>query len=121
MEYSYPYVVGGGLRLSIAGSPTVTAEIVEVKTNTCSSVMVIELPSDSKPYILKLFDRKFAEELRECSRAESWSLRIENEFKRLVQTGVRYGFFKRWSAGRSKNPHYSDPDEEEWNDAMVEL
>lgn len=88
--YSGPYVAGRLLNLEL-GHVTVYAEILEVfKPFTLSCAMLVRLqnhPELSTPIVLKVYDRRFATQLRSDERTPPWSLEIEHQFHQFIQNG----------------------------------
>lgn len=41
----------------------------------------------SEPMVLKIFDRRFATQLREDSKAKPWTLESEEHYHRLIENG----------------------------------
>ena len=57
---------------------------------TLSCVMIVRIHQDegfSEPMVLKFFDRHFATQLREDSKAKAWTLEFEAQYHRLVENG----------------------------------
>lgn len=80
------------LRLDPPTHQTTQATITRVfEPFTLSSAMLVHISSDSQsqapgfngPVVLKLFDRRFAAQLRRDQRIDAWTVDIEREYRRL--------------------------------------
>lgn len=83
-------MAGNLLNLEL-GHVTTRAEILEVfKPFTLSCAMLVKIqdhPELSNPIVLKVYDRRFATQLRSDERTPPWSLEIEHQFHRFIQDG----------------------------------
>lgn len=122
MKYRYyPYAAGQILPLQVGKQCCVNASIVKVlEPFTLSCAMLVQL--DSSPpfkghFILKLYDRRFATQLRNDEEASPWSPEIESEYNEFVYDGRASEFFDLCSAKFRDDDEYWVDDEhrEMWN------
>lgn len=87
-----PYVAGNTITVQLEPhKESIAALITHVfEPFTLSCVMVVRLFQKEglgKPTVLKLFDRRFASQLREEAEAEPWTMESEAQYHRFIQNG----------------------------------
>ena len=92
---SSPYAVGNELALTLTSGHIAKAKIVELKTMTMSCVMVVQLKSSPDLLILKVYDRRYADDFREHYRVAEWNWDIEKRFQDLDNKDASLA---RWTA-----------------------
>jgi hypothetical protein len=116
-QHRYPYVVGSHLTLQLEDEATgcVSAKIAKLfEPFTISPVMQIYLDSPKhglKGYmVLKLFDRRFAPNLRSEYKIPPWSSSIEQQYTAFVESGEIRDFIAFLNSGDDTNDnHWTDP------------
>lgn len=86
-----------------------------------SCVMTIQLPAHPEVYILKLYDRRFAEQVRRDEQAEPWDPQVERRYQSFLRTGEQKSIWERWSNGYRDDVYYRDEQDEEWTPEVTEL
>lgn len=110
LEPRCPYITGKTLDFDISLHPfegreisaSLTADVTIVKVFepfTLSCTLLVELrtmPTRPLPnlFILKIYDRRFAEQLRRDNKASLWNPQIEDEYRKFVHDGSAAAFFK---------------------------
>jgi hypothetical protein len=92
---SEEYKVGKTITLNILSqnsdlpSPTISVRVRELKTWTLSCTMVVDIDgSPERTAFLKLYDRRFSQELRQSEYVDAWEPAIEEAFIQYVQSGA---------------------------------
>lgn len=122
------YDVGNVLHLTLTsegeGASSVAAKILELREPfTLSCVMIVEIdPSaDSKSTrsaskaVLKLYDRRFATQLRKDESVDNWTAENEAKFVQLVASGEAAAFVRKLR----EEDDFEEPDDG-WSDAENE-
>jgi len=121
------YQVGQVLTLSVIPDPsetlsasTVRAQIRQLlKPRTLSCCMIVDLLGESypnNPVFLKLYDRRFSEQLRRDHGIDPWTKDAENEYINAVRTGAARQFLHNLHT----IPNFEDDTEETWDDGQNE-
>lgn len=121
------YRLGDTLSLAVDGSNpspnTIRVRIQELKTQTLSCTMVVEVDSKLglvkqpvKTTFLKLYDRRFSNRLRWCNGVAPWELAMENVYVNAIQAGTVYHFLE--DLHRIEN--FKQDTEEGWDAAQKE-
>ena len=92
-----PYVAGNTITVRLEPhKESIAALITHVfEPFTLSCVMVVRLFQKERlgePTVLKLFDRRFASQLREEAEAEPWTMGFEARYHRFIQNGSAADF-----------------------------
>jgi len=136
LEPRCPYITGKTLDFDISLHPfegreisaSLTADVTIVKVFepfTLSCTLLVELrtmPTRPLPnlFILKIYDRRFAEQLRRDNKASLWNPQIEDEYRKFVHDGSAAAFFKLCSEKDAVNQDWAYEARKEWNQAQQE-
>ncbi|KAJ5245117.1 hypothetical protein N7489_005213 [Penicillium chrysogenum] len=119
-EFEYPYTVGNVIKIHFKTpdglESTADANIIKVfEPFTLSSVMLIRMACSSLEgdMILKLFDRRFATQLREDEKIRPWTPDTETEYCQFILDGGASEFITQLNDGET-------PEGSTWSAAMDE-
>ncbi|KAF4976071.1 hypothetical protein FZEAL_7218 [Fusarium zealandicum] len=102
--------------------PTIQVQVRQLHTRTLSCTMVVDpvgevqSPNVENTVFLKLFDRRFAEQLRQDNGIEKWTRAMEEAYLDAVKSGAICSFLH----DLHEIPKYKDDTEEDWDDAQNE-
>ncbi|QIW98793.1 hypothetical protein AMS68_004311 [Peltaster fructicola] len=91
----------------------IEGKITEPKTRTLACVQVVELSGYSSPILLKLYDRRFATQLRKNYRAQAWTREVESLHRDLVHSGQQTALWKQWQAEEDGKADSQDENEDD--------
>jgi hypothetical protein len=99
----------------------IRVRIEKLHTRTLSCTMSVSMGDDgqrleSKTSFIKLFDRRFSEQLREDNGIDKWSEDLETSY---IQS-IRSGSICRFLEDLHNIPNFQDDTEEDWDDAENE-
>lgn len=83
-------------------------------------VVELDIPSCRDQCILKLYDRRFAEQLRRDEDAAPWDTQIEDQYYKYAHSGLALKSFELWSAKSDEDEYWEDEQRGEWDHAQVE-
>ncbi len=121
------YQVGQVLTLSIIpqhgelrSASTFRARIRQLQNpRTLSCCMIVDLLDEGcpdNPVFLKLYDRRFSEQLRRDHGIDSWTTDAEKEYLNAVRTGAARQFLH----DLQTIPNFEEDTEETWDDGQIE-
>ncbi|KAF2659114.1 hypothetical protein K491DRAFT_755570 [Lophiostoma macrostomum CBS 122681] len=116
-----PYVQGTTLPLQSDGqSLHVTVVQAFPPTLSCASVVSLDWPSLKLKgtYVLKVFDRRFATQLRRDSKAKSWTPEVEKRYHQFASTGGLSRLIP-YISQKETDEDWSETDER-WDQAQLE-
>jgi hypothetical protein len=119
-SHSCPYVQGSDVTLTLTNTQVVGAKILDAKARTLSCVMTVQLTSSSEVYILKLYDRRFSEQLRRDENTAVWDSQLERRYRDFVRAGHSSRLFELWSAAFREDQYYEDEQRDRWDEAILE-
>jgi hypothetical protein len=119
-SHSCPYVQGSDVTLTLTNTQVVGAKILDAKARTLSCVMTVQLTSSSEVYILKLYDRRFSEQLRRDENTAVWDSQLERRYRDFVRAGHSSRLFELWSAAFREDQYYEDEQRDRWDEAIFE-
>lgn len=125
MSTSFPYCEGNIIRLetdtafSFHGPIQCKIEkFYQPSTLSCVMEVKIEMaPYNGRRFILKLYDRRYATQLRKDNKVEPYSLAQETAFFDFVKNGDASEFLVKLR----EDEDFEEPEGEDWNDAQNEV
>lgn len=94
------------------------ANFYQPSTLSCVMEVEVEIPSSqSQRFILKLYDHRYATQLRKDHKAESFGVTQEIAYSDYVKNGDALEFLTKLRADQD----FDEPDESKWNEAQNEV
>ena len=122
----FPYCAGKALTIHIDEPPFDGIDLTVVKpfkpfTLSCALLVQLNWPKLrlEGQYVLKLFDRRFATQLRQDHRAEHWSSEIEAEYRSFVHNGGVRALFE-FCAEKEVDDEWTPSTQKEWTRVQLE-
>jgi tRNA A-37 threonylcarbamoyl transferase component Bud32 len=110
---SSPYIPGNEILLKTSDGGT-EIKAVNLKTfpTTLSCCMVLRFVepaifNNTSECVLKLYDRRFSNQLREDFEASPWTPELEKEYQSFVECGDAEEFFSYWDAEKERDIYWS--------------
>ena len=82
-----PYEAGKTLTLGTKDETLIVRVVRVIRPSTLSCVMLVESVKDWGPTILKLYDWRYAAQLRKDSKVDPWTQSHEDAYRAFVETG----------------------------------
>ncbi len=123
MKSRQTYLAGQILPIQINAHHDAHAHIISVfEPFTLSCAMVVELDTGPRKnrFVLKLYDRRFATQLRRDEDAAPWNAQIEADYQEFVRTGAATEFFNMCNADFHGDEYGAAEQDEEWSEAQEE-
>lgn len=102
-------------------SCSIQVRIRELHTRTLSCTMLVDIVDTTEGLpsraFLKLYDRRFADQLRRDYKLKEWTASLEQTYVQSVQNGTVVDFLHKLH----NVPNFQDDTEDDWDDAQNEL
>ncbi|KAK4108029.1 hypothetical protein N656DRAFT_784553 [Canariomyces notabilis] len=104
----------------VQSTSTVRARIRQLQSfRTLSCCVIVDLLGEScpeNPVFLKLYDRRFSEQLRRDHGIDQWTVDVEKEYIKAVRTGAARQFLR----SLQTIPNFEEETGETWDDGDIE-
>ena len=95
-------------------------KVFEPFTLSCVVIIQLDHPPFKGRFLLKLYDRRFATQLRRDEKASPWCPQIESKYLEFVRDGRASEFFDLCTAKYREDEYWADDQRETWNEAQHE-